>query len=476
MGNANPAEWRVAVAIGGIGLLLLIVAVFTALARRLRQPAVIGEMAAGIALGPSLLGLIAGNAPGALFPTAVRPYLTVVAQIGILLFMFVIGWEFDRSVLAAQRGRAAAIWVGSLALPLTLGTGLGVLLHRHGDTLVPHGLPTAAFALYLGVAMSITALPVLARILADHRLQHTPLGTLALALAAADDVLAWCALAVSVALATVSGLFGYLAVTAWSALYLTVMVLVVRPALAYVARRLPVAATPQVVIVLVGGVFVSAFATSAIGIHAIFGAFCFGLVMPRHRESHALSQAIIPIRQTGLVLMPVFFVVTGLSVDLTTLTGSMLLLTLAIIGIACLGKLAGVMMPARLSGMTARDVTALGLLMNTRGLTELVILSVGFSLGLLTVSLYSAMVVMALVTTAMAAPLLSLVLRGRNTPLTRAPASAERETRKITPEGGSVPTLAGLDATTAYHDQPSPRSRWRAVRPSERSAEESSNP
>ncbi|MFY1625619.1 cation:proton antiporter [Micromonospora sp. WMMD735] len=436
MADANPTEWHVVVAIGGAGLLLLVITVFVGLARRLRQPAVIGEMAAGIVLGPSVLGLVGGDLPDVLFPPAVRPYLTVVAQIGVLLFMFVIGWEFDRSMVAAHRNRAVLIWVGSLALPMTLGMGLALLLYRHTDLVGRDGVPAVGFALYLGVAMSVTAFPVLARIIVDHGLQSRSLGVLALALAAADDVFAWCVLAVSVALVTVSGLGGYLSVVAWSAVYLACMVWVVRPVAAIAARRLSASAAPYLTVALAGGVFASAFATSAIGIHAIFGAFCFGLVMPRGSDGAVLRQAVEPIRQVGLVLMPVFFVVTGLSVDLTTFTGSTLLLTGVIIAVACLGKLGGVALPARLSGMSARDATALGLLMNTRGLTELVILSVGFSLGLLSVQLYSAMVVMALFTTAMAAPLLALTLR-------------EGAARSVSPPPEPADTdLAGLSART----------------------------
>ncbi|WFE41118.1 cation:proton antiporter [Micromonospora sp. WMMD998] len=412
MGDANPAEWRVTVAIGGIGLLLVVVTLFVTLGRRLRQPAVVGEMTAGIVLGPSVLGLVSGDLPETLFPLSVRPYLHVVSQIGVLLFMFVIGWEFDRALFATHRRRAALVWVISLLVPMSLGVILALLLYRHSALAAPDGTPLLGFVVFIGVAMSITAFPVLARIIVDRGLQGHTIGPLALALAAADDVLAWCALAVSVALVTFSGIAGYLSVVGWTLLYLAVLVTVVRPLAKWAARRLPSTAAPYVGAVLAGAVFLSAFATSAIGIHAIFGAFCLGLMMPRESDAGVLRQAIVPLRQIGLVLMPVFFIVTGLSVDLTTLSGPALLLTVVIVVVACVGKLGGVGLSARLSGMSARESIALGLLMNTRGLTELVVLNVGFSLGLLTVQLFSAMVVMALFTTAMTTPLIGAVLRG----------------------------------------------------------------
>ena len=408
------AEWITVTAIGGIALTFVIGVAFTALFRRIGQPAVVGEITAGICLGPSLLGLLPGDLPARLFPAEVRPHLGVVAQVGLLLFMFVIGWEFDGKVLRGRFGSTGTIWISSLATPMILGLGLAWAIYGSHDVVNGHTVPFAQFALYLSVAMSITAFPVLARIIAEHGLQSTRTGMLALGLAAADDLLAWCMLAVVVAMTTATGVAGFVGVMAWSALYLAVMLWLVRPLLAAADRRLRPEHGRYVAVLAAAGAFASAFTTSHIGIHAIFGAFMFGMVMPRRRDGLLHQLALVPIETVSKVLMPIFFVVTGLSVDLTSLTAGGVLQTVAIIAVACLGKLGGVALSARLTGTGWKDATVLGVLMNTRGLTELVILNVGLSMGLLTVQLFSAMVLMALVTTAVAAPVLNVLLRDRS--------------------------------------------------------------
>jgi Kef-type K+ transport system membrane component KefB len=413
-----------AVAIGDIALILVIGALFAMLARRVKQPAVIGEIVAGICLGPSLLGLLPGDLPNRIFPPEVRPHLNLVAQIGLLLFMFTIGWEFDRRVLSGRRRSTGIIWVCSIALPLTLGMSLAVLLHRSHGTVDGEEVPLLHFAFYIGIAMSIAAFPVLARIITDKRLQFSRPGSLALALAAADDVLAWCLLAAVVGMVTASGSAGYVTMVIWSMVYIIAMFCVVRPVLAAVVQRMRRRGTPlgSSYVLIAFGALGSAYVSSEIGIHAIFGAFLFGLMMPRDPELR--RTALPPIEHVGTLLLPVFFVVTGLSVDLTALTMSSFLQMLAIIAVACFGKLGGVAIPARLTGMSWRDATTLGLLMNTRGLTELVILNVGLQLGLLTIELFTAMVMMALVTTTMAAPLLSMIIRDPAEP--RSPLTARR--------------------------------------------------
>ncbi|MFC8448781.1 cation:proton antiporter [Kitasatospora sp. NPDC057223] len=408
------AEWITVTAIGGIALTFVIGTAFTVLFRRIGQPAVIGEITAGICLGPSVLGLLPGDLPARIFPVEVRPHLGVVAQVGLLFFMFIIGCEFESKVLRGRFGSTGTIWVSSLAVPMLLGLGLAWMIYGSHDVVNGHTVPFAEFALYLSVAMSITAFPVLARIIAEQNLQSTRAGMLALGLAAADDLLAWCMLAVVVAMTTATGAFGFLTVMAWSAVYLVVMLWLVRPALAAAARRLRPEHGPYAAVLVAAGVFASAFATSHIGIHAIFGAFMFGMVMPRQREGLLHQMALVPIETVGKVLMPIFFVVTGLSVDLTSLTAGGVVQTVAIILVACVGKLGGVAVSARLTGMGWKDATVLGVLMNTRGLTELVLLNVGLSMGLLTVQLFSAMVLMALVTTGIAAPILNALLRDRS--------------------------------------------------------------
>ncbi|WP_329543396.1 cation:proton antiporter [Streptomyces sp. NBC_01356] len=438
------SEWITVTAIGGIALILALTAVVTALCRRIKQPAVIGEITVGICLGPSLLGLLPGGLPERFFPAEIRPHLGVVSQVGLLLFMFIIGWEFNSGALKGRFRSTGTIWISSLALPMALGIGLAWLIYGSHDVVNGHTVPFTEFALYLGVAMSITAFPVLARIIAEQGLQSTRTGTLALGLAAADDLLAWCMLAVVVALTTATGTAGFLTVMAWSAVYVAVMLWLVRPALAAVGDRLKVAHTPYVAVLVAAGAFTSAFTTSHIGIHAIFGAFMFGLVMPRRRDSLLHRVALPPLESAGKLLLPVFFVVTGLSVDLTTLTAGGVLQMVAIIAVACLGKLGGVALSARLTGMGWKDATVLGVLMNTRGLTELVLLNVGLSLGLLTVQLFSAMVLMALVTTGIAAPVLNLLLRDRTgTPLV---APAPRPADGAEAAAAGRPGVAGATA------------------------------
>ncbi|MDT0346923.1 cation:proton antiporter [Streptomyces litchfieldiae] len=413
LAQSGDSGWITTTAVGGIALVLFVGVGFIVLSRRLRQPAVIGEITAGICLGPSLLGLLPGDLPELFFPTAVRDHLGVVAHIGLLIFMFLIGWEFDYATLRGRRRTTVTIWFSAAALPMALGVLLATLLFRSHDTVQGESLRFLDFALFMGTAMSIAAFPVLARIIADRGLQATPVGTLALALAALDDILAWCLLATVVALVTASGAAGFLGVVGWGAVYIAVMLLAVRPLLARLARHATAAAAPYLPMLAASGALGSAYVTSEIGLHAIFGAFVFGLVMPRGPERELLHQAaLIPLENTSRLLLPVFFVVTGLSVDLSSLTATGALHMVLIVLTACAGKLGGVLLSARMTGMSWHQATTLGLLMNTRGLTELVILNVGLDLGLLNTELFTTMVIMALVTTAMTSPLLSIALRG----------------------------------------------------------------
>ncbi len=412
MKSAEHAEWITLTSLGGIALVLVAGAAFAGLARRLNQPTVIGEISAGICLGPSLLGVLPGNLPEHFFPPEVRPYLNVVAQVGLLLFMFIIGWHFDPTTLRGRGRATGAIWLGAAALPMALGFGLAAVLYGSYRTVNGEEIAFPHFGLFIGTAVSIAAFPVLARIITDKQLHHTRVGNLALALAALDDILAWCLLAVVVALVTASGAAAFLGVIGWGVVYLVVMLAVVRPSLAALAERTSTAAAPVLPMLAAAGALTSAYVTSHIGLHAIFGAFFFGLIMPRAGRQELLRQsALIPIEHTSKLLLPVFFVVTGLSVDLTSLTAAGALHMCLIIVVACVGKLGGVLLCSRLTGMDWHESYTLGLLLNTRGLTELVILNVGLGIGLLSTELFSAMVMMALVTTGMTSPLLSRTLR-----------------------------------------------------------------
>lgn len=416
--HAVPVE---AVVLADVALVLLAGAVMVRLGRRIHQPPVVAEIAAGLMLGPSLLGLLPGDLPVLLFPPEARPMLSALAQVGLALFMFLAGWELD---LGELRGRSAS--VGSTAaltmgVPFAVGAGAALLLY---DAWAPAGVGRGVFVLYLATAFSITAFPVLARIIHDQGLGGTRVGTTAMACAAAGDVVGWCVLVFVAALAgpggagqpggvgQLGGAGGVLQVLGWTLGYVVVMLFVVRPLLHTVLRR----AGSGRLAVVVAGALLSAYATSWIGVHALFGAFAFGLVMPRERTAGAPSglrrQIEVPLEKVSSILLPVFFVVTGLSVDVGGLGWSGLSALLLVLAAAVVGKFAGAALPARLSGMSRRDAGAFGALMNTRGLTEIVILGVGRDLGLIGPELFTVMVLMALVTTAMAGPLLRLLRVG----------------------------------------------------------------
>lgn len=377
-----------------LAAILLVARLVGLAARRLGQPAVIGEIIAGILLGPSVLGTAFDRV---VFPLDVRPALTAVANVGLAIFMFIVGLELDRG--SARRGAKAAVLVsaGATVVPFGLGAGLARGLLSYDPSHRP-----LAFIVFVGAAMSITSFPVMARILADLRMQHTPLGVLALTSAAVSDVIAWAMLAVATALA--NGGRG-----AWVAVFLVpyaaVMIVVVRPLL----RRLAAAqrARGELLAVVLAGLLLSGVVTQWLGLNYIFGAFLFGASMPADGTEQLRRDAR---EQLGglcmLLLLPVFFVIIGLQVDLrhTGLAGIGVLI--AILLIAAVGKYTGSYAAARMLGTGARRSAALATLMNTRGVTELVVLSIGLQLGVLNHQLYSYMVVMTVVTTAMAGPLL----------------------------------------------------------------------
>jgi Kef-type K+ transport system membrane component KefB len=388
-----------AVILGGGALLV-------ACARRLRQPAVIAEITAGIVLGPSVLGLLPGNLPARLFPSAVRPLLSAVAEIGILLFMFLVGAEFDMKAVRGRRSTVFGVSLTSMALPFGCGVALGLWLYRRNAVVDHHRVAALSFVLFVGTAMAITAFPVLARIIRERRLQATEVGTLALGSAAIGDTLAWCMLAFVSALVTSKGLAGLGWVVCYSVCYAAVLWLVIRPLLRRILTRMTSLnrRPPYLLTLIVAGIFLSAYVTTLIGLDAIIGAFAFGLALPANSAPAVEQQLKRPIENLAALLMPVFFIVTGLSVDLTRIGLSGLPELAAIIAVACLGKLIGAITPAKLSGMSWRDSATLGVLMNTRGLTELIILNVGVALHVLNTRMLTLMVLMALITTGMAGP------------------------------------------------------------------------
>jgi Kef-type K+ transport system membrane component KefB len=379
-----------------------------ALFRRLAQPAVIGEVVAGVLLGPSLLGRVAPSVSAYLLPPAVAPYLQIIAQLGVILFMFLVGLELDTSLLRKRTRATIAISHASIVLPMALGAGTAIFIHRE---LAPAGVPLRVFALFLGVSMSVTAFPVLARILTDRGISKTELGTLAISCAAVDDVTAWCLLAGVVGLARHD--FGdALTTLGLSALYVTFMLVLVRPLLARLVRRQELLGrlTADAVAWVFIGLLASSLATEYAGIHALFGAFLLGAIIPHE----SLLAQHLKLRLEDLVvvlLLPAFFAYTGMRTQIGLL-GDLWswVVCAALIAVACAGKFGGGTLAARLTGLSWRDAASIGVLMNTRGLMELVVLNIGLDLGVISPALFAMLVVMAIVTTLSTTPLLQLLL------------------------------------------------------------------
>lgn len=387
------------------------------LAKKVGQPSVIGEILAGILLGPTLLGHFDG---GALFPEAVHPALTALADMGLVLFMFVVGLELDQKLVRGKAKVAVSIASGSTLLPFALGIGLALwLADEHG------GDNPIWFVIFFGAAMSATAFPVLARILTDRRMEQTQPGGLALASAAIIDVFVWIVFAVIVAFAGTGEEGQWHTILAIP--FVILMIVVVRPLL----RRLVTAfqqagrLTPGLLALVLLGLVASSWATEWMHIHFIFGAFLFGAVMPREGAEALTHEILERLEQLAvLLLLPMFFVVSGLNVDLSALKVDDIGVLLAILAVAIGGKLIGTYVAARLAKVPGRQASLLATLLNTRGLTEIVILSVGLEKGLLNQELFSLMVVMALVTTALSGWMQKLVYSDRR--VARDIAEAER--------------------------------------------------
>ena len=392
----TPAQVNVRVLIA-VATVLLVARLCGWLISKVGQPRVHGEILAGIVLGPSLLGLVWPEGVGYLFPTEIVGALKILAELGLVIFMFLIGLELDLPKLQGQGHKAVLISHASILLPLVLGSALGLWLHPRfgGDA------DRLGFVLFIGVAMAITAFPVLARVLQETGLYRTRVGVLTMTCAAVDDVTAWCVLAGVVALVKSSGFADTLSTVALSLGFVVVMLGVLKPLLA----RMPVVPVWAALAIALAG----AWTTEQIGIHAIFGAFLAGTAMPRGNG----TQQEVKLRLetvTLALLLPVFFVVVGLATRIDLLDRAYLWgVTLAVIAVAIVGKWGGSMIAARITGERWRDANVIGILMNTRGLTELVILSVGLELGVINETIFTIMVLMALVTTLMATPMLALV-------------------------------------------------------------------
>jgi Kef-type K+ transport system membrane component KefB len=386
---------------------------FGAAAGRLKQPAVIGEIAAGIALGPSLLGLFFPSLSAQLFPPSSLGVLSLFAQIGVILFMFVVGLDLDWASVRKRAQAAIAVSHVSILLPFLLGVLVAFPLYREH---APAGVPFQAFGLFMGVAMSITAFPVLARILEERGLSQTPIGSTALACAAVDDVTAWTLLAFVVAVVTAGGALTILAATmTLTLLFAAVMMWVVRPLLTRALRpRIGQDAYSKERIALVLGVaFAAALTTEIIGIHALFGAFVAGSILPADADfRRGLRDRFETF--TAVFLLPLFFAFTGLRTEIGLLNDAGAWMTsAAIIALATLGKFGGSLLTARAMGIDWNSSFILGALMNTRGLMELIALNVGYDLGVISPEMFASLVLMALLTTSFTGPAVDLAFAYR---------------------------------------------------------------
>ncbi|HEY0984331.1 cation:proton antiporter domain-containing protein [Schlesneria sp.] len=382
--------------------------------KRLHQPAVIGEVIAGILLGPSVLGAISPQAMHLLIPdVSADPHqlvlgsLKTIAQIGVILYMFVVGLELNAQKVGRQAKAAIAISHASIVFPFVLGSFTALWLY---PILSTDSVPFTSFALFLGVAMSITAFPVLARILTDQRLEKSDLGVIALSCAATDDVTAWCLLAfvVGVVQAQVGGA---MLVAVATIAFIAVMFLLVRPLIVkWVHWAEQHQQERQTIPLLLIALLCASLTTEAIGIHAVFGAFMLGAIIPHDsRIAHQLTSKLTDV--VTILLLPAFFAVTGMNTRIGLINGwDGILICLALILVATVGKFGGTVAASRMVGIDWRTSAALGILMNTRGLMELIVLNIGLSLGVISPKLFAMMVIMAVATTIATSPILRKLL------------------------------------------------------------------
>ncbi|MDH6310216.1 Kef-type K+ transport system membrane component KefB [Dysgonomonas sp. PFB1-18] len=389
-------------------IIIIAARLFGAVFKKMGQPSVIGEILAGIVLGPSLLGLYFPEVSQFIFPAQSLGNLQVLSQIGLVLFMFIVGMELNLNVLKNKAHEAVVISHASIIIPFAMGVGLAYFIYA---SFAPKGIEFASFGLFLGISMSITAFPVLARIIQERNMQKSRLGAIAITCAAADDITAWCLLAVVIAIVKAGSVFSALYTILLAVAYVLIMLKVIRPFLQKLgnthdsAKGVSKSLIATVFLVLL----ISSFVTEAIGIHALFGAFMAGTIMPENTKLRSLFTE--KIEDIALVmLLPLFFVITGLRTQIGLLNSPELWeVTGMIILVAVLGKFGGSAIAARFVGQNWKDSFTIGALMNTRGLMELVVLNIGYDLGVLNAEIFAMMVIMALVTTFMTGPILNLI-------------------------------------------------------------------
>ena len=404
----HSLQHPLAILLAQIITIILVARFFGWICRKIGQPSVIGEIIAGIFLGPSLVGLYFPEFSHALFPKDSLGNLQFLSQIGLILFMFVIGMELDLKVLKNKAHEAVVISHASIIFPFTLGIGLAYFIY---DAFAPEGIEFMSFALFCGIAMSITAFPVLARIVQERGIHKTRLGSIVITCAAADDITAWCILAAVIAIVKAGSFVSSLYIIALAVTYVFLMLMVVKPFLKrvgdlYSSRK---TLSKPVVAIFFLTLIISAYATEVIGIHALFGAFMAGVIMPDNSKFRNIF--IEKVEDISLiVLLPLFFVFTGLRTEIGLLDDPYLWeITGLIIAVAVIGKFFGSALAAKFVGQSWRDSLTIGALMNTRGLMELIVLNIGYELGVLSPMIFTMMVIMALVTTFMTGPALDLI-------------------------------------------------------------------
>jgi Kef-type K+ transport system membrane component KefB len=397
-----------AILLAQIVTIILVARLFGWIFRKIGQPSVIGEMIAGIVLGPSLVGMYFPEFSNTLFPKESLGNLQFLSQIGLIFFMFVIGMELDLKVLKNKAHESVVISHASIVIPFALGLSLAYFIY---GTFAPEGVEFSSFGLFMGIAMSITAFPVLARIVQERGMQKTKLGTIAITCAAADDITAWCILAVVIAIVKAGSFVSALYVIGLAILYVIVMLKVVRPFLKRVGdlNSTRESLNKPVVAIFFITLLCSAYASELIGIHALFGAFLAGAIMPENNKFRNIF--IEKVEDVSIiVLLPLFFVFTGLRTQIGLLNDPYLWkVTAVIIAVAVAGKFFGSALAAKFVGQNWKDSLAIGALMNTRGLMELVVLNIGYDLGVLSTEIFTMMVIMALVTTFMTGPALDFI-------------------------------------------------------------------
>jgi Kef-type K+ transport system membrane component KefB len=397
-----------AILLAQIVTIILVARFFGWMFRKIGQPSVIGEIIAGIVLGPSLLGMYFPEFSLAIFPVESLGNLQFLSQIGLILFMFVIGMELDLKVLKNKANDAVVISHASIVIPFSLGIGLAYFIYYR---FAPLGVEFLSFSLFMGIAMSITAFPVLARIVQERGIHKTRLGTIVITCAAADDITAWCILAAVIAIVKAGSFVSSLYIIGLAFVYVMTMIFVVKPFLKRIGDlyKTKNKLNKPVVAIFFLTLILSSYVTEVIGIHALFGAFMTGVIMPDISKFRAIF--IDKVEDVSVILLlPLFFVFTGLRTQIGLINDPYLWkVTGFIILVAVLGKFLGSAIAAKFVGQNWRDSLTIGALMNTRGLMELVVLNIGYDLGVLTSEIFTMMVIMALVTTVMTGPALDLI-------------------------------------------------------------------